>query len=308
VATVLNTFQTGNHASRPTSGLAYGALYACTTHSLIYQTTDDGGTWVTWATLGTAGAYTAGGTDVAVADGGTGASTAAGAATNLGLGTGDSPQFTAVNVGHASDTTIARASAGVVTVEGATVLLGSIATTKGDLLAATAAGAVTRLGVGTNTHVLTADSGEATGIKWAPAAGGAPARHGCLIYHNTTQSVNSAVILANSEIYDSDGYHDTSSNTARITIPAGLDGLYLLEYGTNISSLGAGEFCRISLNGGGNISPNEGNTDSGYVSGFCVYPLVATDYVQVFFTGNRTIGHGSAYEAQFHFSATLLGT
>lgn len=39
-------------------------------------------------------------------------------ATTLGLGTGSSPQFTAVNVGHASDTTLARASAGNLTVEG----------------------------------------------------------------------------------------------------------------------------------------------------------------------------------------------
>lgn len=38
--------------------------------------------------------------------------------TNLGLGTGDSPQFTAIELGHASDTTIARSAAGVVTVEG----------------------------------------------------------------------------------------------------------------------------------------------------------------------------------------------
>lgn len=65
----------------------------------------------------TSGAYEPGGTDVAVADGGTGASTAAGAATNLGLGTGDSPQFTAVNVGHATDTTISRLSAGIIQVE-----------------------------------------------------------------------------------------------------------------------------------------------------------------------------------------------
>jgi hypothetical protein len=65
--------------------------------------------------------YRAGGTDVPITDGGTGASTAAAAATNLGLGTTDSPQFTAVNVGHASDTTIARSAAGVVTVEGQTV-------------------------------------------------------------------------------------------------------------------------------------------------------------------------------------------
>lgn len=40
------------------------------------------------------------------------------ARTSLGLGTGDSPEFTAVNVGAASDTTLARAAAGVVAVEG----------------------------------------------------------------------------------------------------------------------------------------------------------------------------------------------
>lgn len=44
------------------------------------------------------------------------------AQTTLGLGTGDSPQFTAVNIGHASDTTITRVSAGVVAVEGVTIL------------------------------------------------------------------------------------------------------------------------------------------------------------------------------------------
>ena len=43
---------------------------------------------------------------------------------------------------------------------------------KGDLIAATAADTVSRLAVGTNTHVLTADSSEATGLKWvAPTAG-----------------------------------------------------------------------------------------------------------------------------------------
>ena len=69
-------------------------------------------------TLGTIAAGTWAATDVAVAHGGTGSSTAAGAATNLGLGTGDSPMFTAVNVGHASDSTLARASAGDLSIEG----------------------------------------------------------------------------------------------------------------------------------------------------------------------------------------------
>jgi hypothetical protein len=44
-------------------------------------------------------------------------------ASSLGLGTGDSPQFAGINVGHASDTTITRISAGVIAVEGSTVLL-----------------------------------------------------------------------------------------------------------------------------------------------------------------------------------------
>ena len=51
--------------------------------------------------------------------------TASTARTNIGLGTGDSPQFTAVNVGNASDTTVTRASAGVIAVEGSNVLMAS---------------------------------------------------------------------------------------------------------------------------------------------------------------------------------------
>jgi hypothetical protein len=101
--------------------------------------------------------YSAGGTDVAVADGGTGASTltdggvllgsgtsavtamavladsemivgdgttdpvaesGATLRTSIGVGTGDSPQFTGIELGHASDTTIARSGSGDITIEG----------------------------------------------------------------------------------------------------------------------------------------------------------------------------------------------
>lgn len=51
-------------------------------------------------------------------------------------------------------------------------VLQSLADAKGDLLAASAADTVTRLAVGTNGQVLTADSAEATGVKWAAASGG----------------------------------------------------------------------------------------------------------------------------------------
>jgi hypothetical protein len=42
--------------------------------------------------------------------------------TTLGVGTGDSPQFTAINLGHASDTTLTRVSAGVAAIEGNNIL------------------------------------------------------------------------------------------------------------------------------------------------------------------------------------------
>ena len=49
------------------------------------------------------------------------------------------------------------------------VLQESTATAKGDIYVASSSGVVTKLAVGTNDHVLTADSSQATGIKWAAA-------------------------------------------------------------------------------------------------------------------------------------------
>ena len=126
-------------------------------------------------------------------------------ATNLGLGTGDSPQFTGIELGHASDTTITRPSSGDLNIEGNRIYraggtdvavadggTGASSLTDGGILLGSGTSAVTAmaalskgsivvgdgdvdpvaLAVGSNNHVLTADSGEASGLKWAAASGG----------------------------------------------------------------------------------------------------------------------------------------
>ena len=93
---------TGNHAGRPAANtVGKGSLYACSTHSLVYQS--DGSAWSTWLTA-------------------TGASE---------------------------------------------TLPATILDAKGDIIAATAADTASRLAVGADGTVLTAASGQSTGLQWA---------------------------------------------------------------------------------------------------------------------------------------------
>ena len=78
--------------------------------------------------------------------------------------------------------------------------------------------------------------------------------HGCRVYNNANLSRNNAdfatLLTFNTERYDTDAYHDTSSNTGRITIPTGLGGYYRVgahvEWASNATGI---RYLYLTING-----------------------------------------------------------
>jgi hypothetical protein len=110
-------------------------------------------------------------------------------------------------LGSSVDSTVfANASAGIAK---------SIVDAKGDLIAATAADTVSRLAVGTNNQVLTADSSTATGLKWAGLPSSTPA--------NATASVTAA------ESSSSTSYADLATAGPAVTVTTGTQALVIVS-------------------------------------------------------------------------------
>jgi hypothetical protein len=108
----------------------------------------------------------------------------------------------------------------------------STVTTAGDIIYRN--GTVpTRLGIGTAGQVLTVNSG-ATAPEWTTIAT-SQTFYGCQVTDSTDQGIPNGTDTAltwNQENFDQGGYHSTSSNTSRFTIPSGKAGYYLFNIQT----------------------------------------------------------------------------
>lgn len=175
-----------------------------------------------------------------------------------------------------------------VTVDDTNAIQNAIVDAKGDLIGATAADTPARLAVGANGTVLTADSAEATGLKWATPASGVT-YVGAQVTNTSAQSISNGTYTAinfQTEVFDTDGFHDNSTNNTRLTIPAGKGGKYLITGQANFASNSSG-FRAIAIMKNGSASqiayanavPISGSSFTFAFS--CVVSAVATDYYEM---------------------------
>jgi hypothetical protein len=179
----------------------------------------------------------------------------------------------------------------------------AIVDAKGDLIAATAADTPARLAVGTNGQVLTADSTAATGLAWAsPSSGSSYA--GASAYRSTSQTLTAnayTAILWNAEHWDTNAFHDNSTNASRFTVPSGKAGYYSYKFNLGVGAISGDVYYHIRVNGTNKWNYSwDLNSPTNIQASATVYMAVG-DYLELFVYHTSAISTAADTEALCSF-------
>jgi len=183
---------------------------------------------------------------------------------------------------------------------------------KGDLVVGSGTNDAAVLGVGSADQVLTVDSSTGTGLKWAAPAGGSTFV-GVSATKNAAQSISNAtdtIVTFPTESYDTDGFHSTSTNTSRITIPSGKAGYYaftgVLHFADNTTGIRTMELLK---NGTSLGTVTRGPNPQAGLDFFMPFSFVANAAVSDYFEMRVYQNSGGALNCQTGtvFQASFLG-
>lgn len=172
------------------------------------------------------------------------------------------------------------------------VINNSLITTAGDIIYRNATVPV-RLGIGTAGQVLTVNSG-ATAPEWKTIST-TPTFVGCLATRSAsiafTANTERSIPFASADIFDTDGFHDPSSNNTRITIPTGKSGYYLVTMSFFFFAGIDYQIVKFIKNGSASqtlqTQKNMASNNASITGSATIY-LAATDYIEMFAQINST--------------------
>ena len=162
-------------------------------------------------------------------------------------------------------------------------------TAAGDIVVGTGSGTYDNLPIGTTAQVLTADTTVSPyKVKWATPASGST-YSGASVYNSAYISIpnnTDTALTFNTENFDTNSYHDTSTNTSRLTVPT--TGKYLITANAGFAANATGyRFAKIVKNGATTVSnintmasPN-GTYDT-HINNSVVVSATAADYFEIF--------------------------
>lgn len=166
-------------------------------------------------------------------------------------------------------------------------------TAAGDIIVGTGSGTFDNLPIGTTGQVLTADTTVSPyKVKWASASS-TPSFVGCRVRLGSNLSISDATVTAitwNTETFDTDGFHSTSSNTSRMTIPSGKAGKYLVTAQLFMTMNDTKQLIFYLYKNGSVIARAQNQSGSGNnlsVNYSDLYDLAVGDYLEVYMFQNN---------------------